>query len=169
MTQLHYTQFDSPIGQIGLLGHPQSGLQRLIFINHTKTAFKPPSSWQMDETCFLKAQQQLRMYFNGKLQQFDLKLAPEGTAFQQKVWQALMNVPYAQTRSYKDIAQTIGSPNGFRAVGLANARNPLPIIVPCHRIVGSNGQLTGYAYGVELKKHLLDLEQKNSLEVPPLN
>jgi len=107
---------------------------------------------------FGEAKRQLTAYFNGELQTFNLKLNPEGTEFQKKVWDKLMEIPYGETRSYKDIAILIGNENASRAVGMANGKNPIPLIVPCHRVIGSNGKLTGFAFGVELKKKKFDLE-----------
>jgi methylated-DNA-[protein]-cysteine S-methyltransferase len=107
-----------------------------------------------------KAAKQLEEYFSGKRKQFDLPLRPSGTAFQQNVWKALISIPYGETRSYKQVAQMVGNPDASRAVGMANNRNPIVIIVPCHRVVGSNGSLVGYAYGLEMKKKLLELEKK---------
>lgn len=101
---------------------------------------------------------QLQQYFAGQRQQFELPLAAQGTAFQQRVWLALQDIPYGQAASYKTIAQAIGQPQGMRAVGLANARNPLPIVVPCHRIIGSNQRLVGYAGGLDKKQWLLNHE-----------
>ena len=110
-------------------------------------------------TPFLKsAARQLREYFSGQRQQFDLPLAPGGTAFQRQVWTALTRIPYGEVASYGDIARDIGKPSAARAVGAANGRNPLPIIVPCHRIIGSNGKLTGFAGGLQAKRALLTLE-----------
>lgn len=106
-----------------------------------------------------RAANQLQEYFAGKRRVFDLPLAPEGSEFQQRVWAELARIPYGQTRSYRDIAEAIGSPRAFRAVGGANNKNPIPIIVPCHRVVGANGSLVGYAYGTEVKARLLDLER----------
>lgn len=106
------------------------------------------------------AADQLQAYFNGKLQHFDVPLAASGTAFQQRVWQALLAIPFGHTASYKDIASTLGDVNAVRAVGMANARNPIAIIVPCHRIIGSNGSLTSYAGGLEKKQWLLEHENR---------
>lgn len=105
------------------------------------------------------AAKQLDEYFSGARQRFELPLKPKGTAFQTRVWYALQEIPYGDTRTYKDIAQVVNCPKGSRAVGLANNRNPISIIIPCHRVVGQNGQLTGYAGGLDFKKHLLELEQ----------
>lgn len=107
-----------------------------------------------------QAARQLDEYFIGKRQIFDLPLAPAGTPFQQKVWKALQDILYGQTKSYKKIAEKIGSPNACRAVGMATHNNPIMIIIPCHRVVGSNGKLVGYAYGLQKKQQLLDLEKQ---------
>jgi len=109
-----------------------------------------------------RAAQQLEEYFCGKRQRFDLPLRPSGTAFQQSVWKALLSIPYGQTRSYKQVAELLGKPNASRAVGLANSKNPIWIIIPCHRVIGSNGALVGYAGGLKTKQKLLELEQKLS-------
>lgn len=107
----------------------------------------------------LQAEQQLKEYLAGNRKQFDLPLDLQGTAFQRKVWQELLNIPYGTTRTYKEIAERIGIPKAARAVGMANHNNPIPIFVPCHRVIGANGKLVGYAYGVEMKKKLLELER----------
>lgn len=100
-------------------------------------------------------------YLSGKRFSFDLPLNPQGSAFQKKVWEELQKIPYGQTRSYKDVAQALGNPNAMRAVGAANNKNPLPLFIPCHRVIGAKGDLVGYAYGLKIKKFLLDLERKN--------
>lgn len=105
-----------------------------------------------------KAYVQLTEYFEGRRQTFDLPLAPEGTAFQQRVWQALQAIPYGQTRTYKQIAEAVGNVKAVRAVGMANNRNPLLVVIPCHRVIGSDGKLVGYASGIEKKEWLLRLE-----------
>lgn len=107
-----------------------------------------------------RAERELQEYFAGQRRQFDLPLAPQGTPFQQSVWQALRQIPYGQTASYKQIAQAIGHPTACRAVGGANNKNPLPIFIPCHRVIGAGGSLTGYAGGLDLKQGLLALEAK---------
>lgn len=109
-----------------------------------------------------EAAKQLDEYFKGKRKNFDLPLNLKGTEFQKKVWEVLKQIPYAQTRSYKEIAMMIGNKNASRAVGMANNKNPCPIIVPCHRVIGSNGSLVGYALGLDIKKKLLDLEKLHS-------
>ncbi|WOX53522.1 methylated-DNA--[protein]-cysteine S-methyltransferase [Aeromonas sp. CD] len=114
--------------------------------------------WQQDKVVLAPFLAQFEAYFAGHLQRFTLPLAPRGTAFQQAVWQALCDIPYGETRSYSDIARAIGKPNAVRAVGAANGRNPLSIIIPCHRVIGQNGSLTGYAGGLPIKQALLRLE-----------
>ncbi len=110
-----------------------------------------------------KVLSQLRRYLEGRLKQFDCLLDMEGTAFQKRVWSALGRIPYGETRSYKDIARAIGHPKAFRAVGNANGTNPVPIIVPCHRVIESNGGLGGYGSGIDIKKQLLDFEKSHAL------
>jgi len=107
-----------------------------------------------------EAVRQLEEYFAGRLQQFDLPLSPQGTEFQKRVWKALLTIPYGETRSYGDIAKQIGSEKAVRAVGGANHVNPISIVIPCHRVIGKNGSLTGYGGGLEIKEKLLSLERK---------
>ena len=130
---------------------------------HFAKSFVPPSEYSRKETpLHRKAAEQLREYFDGKRKVFDLPLAPVGTEFQMRCWDALLEVPYGETRSYGDIARAAGSPKGFRAVGMANNRNPIAIIIPCHRIIGSDGKLVGYGGGLDIKVFLLELERKNA-------
>lgn len=117
------------------------------------------ASKQMDNTpVLIQAKEQLDAYFKGELKDFNLKLSPNGTPFQQKVWQALRQIPYGNCASYKNIAENIGNPKAMRAVGGANNKNPIPIIIPCHRVIGADGSLVGYASGVDKKTILLELE-----------
>lgn len=109
----------------------------------------------------LNAENQIKQYLDGKREKFDLPIKQEGTEFMQNVWKQLLKIPYGETRSYKQIAQNIGNPKAVRAIGMANNKNKIPIIVPCHRVIGSNGGLVGYDLGLEVKKWLLDLESKN--------
>ena len=113
-----------------------------------------------DDRAIANVAKQLHEYFRGERQSFDLKLAPRGTEFQQDVWRALQRIPYGDTRSYSDIAREIGRPAAVRAVGAANGANPIPIVIPCHRVVGSNGSLTGFGGGIETKRWLLALESR---------
>lgn len=122
-----------------------------------------PNSCEHKETPLLKeAFRQLQEYFCGQRKTFDLPLSAKGTVFQQKVWQALQTIPYGQVASYKDIAVRVGNPKACRAVGMANHNNPIGIIIPCHRVVGTDGKLTGYAGGVDIKEKLLALEKRYS-------
>ena len=117
-------------------------------------------SRETEETpLLLEAKRQLTEYFSGKRKNFELPLAPKGTPFQQKVWTALQTIPYGETRSYQQIAEQIGSPKACRAVGLANNKNPIILAIPCHRVIGADGQLVGYAGGIWIKEKLLALEQ----------
>lgn len=118
----------------------------------------PPSDWSQDDRAFRDLREQLAAYFGGELRDFDLDLAPAGTAFQQSVWSALRTIPFGETRSYLDIATTIGKPSACRAVGAANGANPIPIVIPCHRVIGSGGSLTGFGGGLDVKRRLLQLE-----------
>lgn len=125
-------------------------------VNGKKKA--PEPGWTEDTTIFQEAVFQLTEYFEGRLKQFSLDLQPKGTDFQKTVWQALVTIPYGTTATYADIAEQINNPKAFRAVGLANRCNPIPIIIPCHRVIGKNGKLTGFAGGLDIKQALLDLE-----------
>lgn len=155
---MKYRYIDSPIGQILVAGDAR-GLRKIGFPTG-KGRVEPRSDWERDDAAFGDVQQQLVEYFAGKRTRFDLKLAPTGTAFQLDVLNALQGIPYGETRSYRDIAESIGRPKAVRAVGAANGRNPLPIVIPCHRVIGANGSLTGFGGGLETKRYLLDLEQR---------
>ena len=120
--------------------------------------FDVPSQPEEATPLLLEACRQLREYFAGERKAFALPLAPAGTEFQKKVWAALRDIPWGETRSYGDIARAIGKPTACRAVGMANGRNPLPIFIPCHRVIGTNGSITGYSGGLEKKRFLLRLE-----------
>ncbi len=125
----------------------------------TAVEFKEPQNAQFKQTPLnLKAVKQLAEYFEGKRKAFDLPLNPKGTGFQKKVWACLLKIPYGKTASYKDIAIAAQCPKGFRAVGMANNRNPIAVIIPCHRVVGADGSLTGYGGGLDIKTKLLELE-----------
>lgn len=159
----YYTYLDTPVGTLLLAGCADHGL-RYISFQCGKGAKAPESHWQQSEAPFRDAIRQLTQYFRGKRTSFDLKLAPKGTPFQLAVWKALAQIPYGKTRSYGDIARKIGKPRAVRAVGLANGRNPLPIVVPCHRVIGSSGRLVGYGGGLPVKRALLALEGVESGE-----
>jgi methylated-DNA-[protein]-cysteine S-methyltransferase len=145
---------DSPVGTLRLW----SNGRQLVQIDWSAPKTAPAGTRQQSDAVLQRGGEQLEEYFAGKRKTFDLPLAPRGTAFQQSVWQALAGIPWGQWRSYGDIARAIGRPRAVRAVGAANGRNPLPIVVPCHRVVGSDGSLTGFAGGLEMKRYLLELE-----------
>lgn len=153
-----YGYMDSPVGTL-LLACDRSGLRQVTFPSKDGPAPFDPD-WREDSPSLAEPIGQLRAYFAGELETFDLPLAPEGTAFQQRVWNILCTIPYGETISYGEIARRIGNPNASRAVGLANGSNPIPIIIPCHRVIGANGKLTGYGGGLPIKEKLLALEQR---------
>ena len=160
MDALRYATLDSPLGPV-LVAGDAAGLRHISFLAGTR-ALQPPAGWVRDEAPLAEALRQLRAYFAGAQRDFDLPLAPQGTAFQQCVWRALREIPYGETTSYGELARRIGRPSASRAVGAANGRNPLPIVVPCHRVIGATGRLTGYAGGLHLKEGLLALEQAHT-------
>ena len=154
-----WTTIDSPIGRL-LLTARDGALTGLYVADHDG-APELGDDCARDDAAFAEVRQQLEEYFAGERTTFDVKLDLTGTPFQVEVWNALLTVPYGETASYGDIARRIGRPQAVRAVGLANGRNPVSIIVPCHRVIGSNGSLTGYGWGVERKQVLLDLERSD--------
>ena len=154
----------TPIGPLLLVGD-STGLIH-IGLPDTRHPLTLDPSWRRDATAFAEARRQFDAYFRGERTEFDLPLAPRGTAFQRDVWTALCDIPYGETISYSELAQRIGRPRAVRAVGLANGANPLSIIVPCHRVIGANGSLTGYGGGLNAKRWLLDLEQRRSPSTP---
>ncbi len=132
-------------------------------ISNTATAAFKGEEYTVRETEIIKeARQQLEEYFSGRRKVFSISLAPQGTDFMKNVWQCLCEIPFGETRSYKDIAAAAGNPKASRAVGLANNRNPIPLFIPCHRVIGSNGKLTGYRGGLETKHQLLEIEQNHA-------
>ena len=153
---MKYWETSTPIGGLLLTGDGNA-LSGISFQNGLHPA-AIPESWRRTEEPFRDAIAQLAAYFAGRLRCFDLALAPEGTPFQREVWSALTEIPYGQTVSYSELARRIGRPAATRAVGAANGRNPLPIVVPCHRVIGANGSLTGFGGGISIKRRLLDLE-----------
>ncbi|MGV0789340.1 methylated-DNA--[protein]-cysteine S-methyltransferase [Mycolicibacterium sp. XJ2] len=156
MQAIHFRVVDSPVGPLTLAGK-DTRLRHLRMVDQT---YEPSrEGWIPDDGAFPEAVAQLEAYFAGELTEFDLELDMVGTAFQRKVWAALLTIPYGETRSYGEIARQIGAAGAFRAVGLANGHNPIGIIVPCHRVIGANGSLTGYGGGLDRKKALLDMEK----------
>lgn len=155
---LRWSRVDSPIGQLLLVGS-ERGLSRISFPTGRRAPVPEPD-WVQDAGAFREAGSQLKAWFAGELRLFDLSLDADGTDFQCAVWNALRTIPFGETRSYADIALQIGRPTASRAVGAANGANPLPIVVPCHRVIGANGSLTGFAGGMEAKRWLLDHESR---------
>lgn len=153
-----HTVTDSPIGPLTLVGD-DDGLCGVYMEAQRHRPGDAEFGARVD-TGFDDVIAQLDAYFAGKRTEFDLSLAPSGTSFQQQVWAALRDIPYGETVSYGELARRIGKPSASRAVGLANGRNPLSIVVPCHRVVGSGGDLTGYGGGIERKRYLLDHERR---------
>lgn len=156
--EMFYTTIESPIGPLFLAGE-KGGLRYVSFAT-SRRAQKPRQDWIEDRKPFTDTIRQLRAYFAGKLKEFDLPLIFDGTEFQVLVWENLRTIPYGETLSYGELARRIGRADAVRAVGAANGANPIPIIVPCHRVIGSNGDLTGFGGGLPIKKKLLALESK---------
>jgi methylated-DNA-[protein]-cysteine S-methyltransferase len=160
MASMQFRTINSPVGLLTLAG--RGG--RLMHLRMVDQTYEPSrDGWEADDDAFPDAVEQLDAYFAGDRTDFDLELALVGTQFQRRVWAALQTIPYGETRSYGEIAQQIGSPGAFRAVGLANGHNPIGIIVPCHRVIGSNGSLTGYGGGLDRKRALLELEKSRTV------
>jgi methylated-DNA-[protein]-cysteine S-methyltransferase len=165
MTTVQYRTVDSPVGLLTLAGR-NGRLQHLRMVDQT---YEPShDGWEGDDEVFGDAVAQLEAYFAGDLVDFDLELDLIGTEFQRRVWAALLTIPYGQTRSYGEIALQIGSAGASRAVGLANGHNPIGIIVPCHRVIGANGSLTGYGGGLPRKRQLLEMEKSRTSPVATL-
>lgn len=151
----YYDYYESPLGRL-LLAEEHDALTCLAF--GAIKNFPDTEICRKDTTLLQAAKLQLMEYFAGNRKTFDLPLAPAGTPFQKKVWEALCTIPYGETKSYQDIAVQIGTPKGCRAVGMANNRNPIAIIVPCHRVIGKNGSMVGYGGGLWIKEWLLNHE-----------
>jgi methylated-DNA-[protein]-cysteine S-methyltransferase len=151
-----YTTIASPIGELLLVGDGDA--LRGLYMQEGRKPGKVAPGWKREPDAFADVVGQLNEYFAGRRTSFDLTLEPIGTPFQLAVWQALQEIPYGGTATYAELARRIGRPSAPRAVGAANGANPLSVIVPCHRLIGTNGSLTGYAGGVERKRLLLDLE-----------
>ncbi|HLK05819.1 MAG TPA: methylated-DNA--[protein]-cysteine S-methyltransferase [Candidatus Acidoferrum sp.] len=157
MSRIYYTTMESPVGQLRLVAE-ELGLRTVWFVRGRKDE-KPHVDWKEDAAFFVDVKRQLNAYFAGELKEFEIPLLMEGTEFQKRVWKALQTIPYGETMSYGEVAKKIGEPKAVRAVGAANGQNPIPIIVPCHRVIGSDGSLTGFGGGIENKKKLLELEK----------
>jgi methylated-DNA-[protein]-cysteine S-methyltransferase len=157
---MYYCYQATPVGELLLagdgtalevIGFPQGAMRR-----------EPDKDWIFNEKMFAAARRQIDEYFEGGRRQFDLPLRPAGTEFQLRVLEELQKIPYGETASYREVAERIGRPRAVRAVGAANGRNPLPIVIPCHRVIGANGDLTGFGGGLDTKEALLRLEAEHS-------
>jgi methylated-DNA-[protein]-cysteine S-methyltransferase len=159
MTETLTSTIDSPIGPLTLVA--RDGVLTNVWMHEQRHTTAPPDDAVTDDAWFKDVAQQLDAYFAGELSSFDLEMDLIGTAFQRSVWAQLLEIPYGETISYGELAYRVGNPNASRAVGLANGRNPIAIIVPCHRVIGADGSLTGYGGGLERKTWLLEHETKH--------
>lgn len=162
---LYWHEFDSPVGRLLLAGDGESLIQ--VCFQSGPRPQKLRDGWVANAAPFRKALTQLDEYFAGERRRFDLPLAPRGTDFQRRVWRALLDIPYGKTISYGELARRIGNPSASRAVGLANGANPLPIVVPCHRVIGADGSLTGFGGGLPIKRRLLAIEGAGAEKAGP--
>ena len=168
MKTIYYSSFDSSLLGKVFVASTERGVCMVDFLKSEKTFLKRLKERFLGKTVRddqknKEVLSQLKRYLKGDLKRFDCKLDFKGTPFQEKVWSALAKIPYGQTRSYKEIAQAIGHPKAFRAVGNANGQNSIPLIIPCHRVIESNGGLGGFGHGLKVKKQLLDLERAHGL------
>jgi methylated-DNA-[protein]-cysteine S-methyltransferase len=159
---LVYKFLESPVGKLKLVASDK-GLTAILWKNDSPRRVPGKDLVQNDKhPVLMRAEFQLREYFAGSRQMFDIPLDMRGTTFQKSVWEALLAIPFGETRSYGELAKQLGRPSASRAVGAANGRNPISIVVPCHRVIGSSGKLTGFAGGLEVKAYLLGLEKKST-------
>jgi methylated-DNA-[protein]-cysteine S-methyltransferase len=161
---MRYDELDSPVGPL-LVAADAAGLRRIHF-QQGRGRLPPDPVWRRDPAPFRDLARQLAQYFAGTRRTFDLALAPEGTSFQLETWRALAAIPYGTTISYSELARRVGRPEAVRAVGAANGQNPLPIVVPCHRVIGKDGSLTGFGGGLPAKRALLELEGAAAVAPP---
>jgi methylated-DNA-[protein]-cysteine S-methyltransferase len=157
---MYYCYLETPIGDLLLAGDEEA--LALVGFPQGSMRHDPEPDWIYNEKPFVEARRQLAEYFAGDRKSFELPLKLTGTEFQVRVLEELQRIPYGETKSYRDIAERIGRPKAVRAVGAANGRNPIPIIIPCHRVIGSHGELTGFGGGLDTKEALLRLEAENS-------
>jgi len=159
MPTMYYSRMESPIGPL-VIGVTDKGLAVIEWDRgeFPEGRLARMADWKESEEHTAAAKRELREYFAGKRKAFEVKLDLHGTEFQKKCWHALLRIPYGQTRTYAEIAKAVGNPRGFRAVGMANHDNPVPIVVPCHRVLASDGTLGGYGGGLDVKRKLLELE-----------
>ena len=160
VTAIDYAWMESPVGRL-LVAGDGAGVRQIMFAEG-RHEVQPGPGWQENPAALGEALGQLGSYFAGSLREFTLPLAPEGTPFQRRVWQELLKIPYGATISYGELARRLGNPGASRAVGLANGANPISIVIPCHRVIGSDGKLTGYGGGLKNKQWLLALEQAHA-------
>jgi len=168
MEKVYYSSFDSPWLKKVFVASTEKGVCMVNFLTPEESFLKElkgrfPGETIRDDRKNRKVLFQLKKYLEGKLRRFDCRLDMRGTPFQKKVWSALAKIPYGRTRSYMDIARAIGHPKAFRAVGNANGKNPIPLIIPCHRVIESNGGLGGFGHGLKVKKQLIDFERTHAL------
>jgi methylated-DNA-[protein]-cysteine S-methyltransferase len=161
MQQSHYAVMPSPIGELTLTGDGDSLTGVYMELHRRRPPL--PAGAKRDDAALAGPRRQLEEYFEGERTGFDMPLAADGTPFQRAVWTALTEIPYGETISYGELARRIGQPGAARAVGLANGRNPISIVVPCHRVIGASGTLTGYGGGLDRKRFLLELERGPAL------
>ena len=160
-----YCEISTPVGRL-LVAGDEKGLRKISFQGGSH-AIKPAEDWRRTEEPFRQAIGQLEAYFAGELRRFDLTLAPVGTPFQREVWSLLRMIPYGETVSYGELARRLGRSTAYRAVGAANGSNPIPIVIPCHRVIGADGSLTGFGAGLAIKRQLLELEAGLAVSCPP--
>jgi methylated-DNA-[protein]-cysteine S-methyltransferase len=168
MEMIYYSFFDSALAKRVFVASTDRGVCMIDFLTSEKTFLKElrekfPGKIIRDDRKNRKVISQLKKFLQGKLERFDCPLDLKGTSFEKKVWSTLAEIPYGKTRSYKEIAEAIGHPKAFRAVGNANGSNPIPLILPCHRVIETNGGLGGYGHGLKMKRQLLDLEKLHGL------
>ncbi len=161
---MYYTRFNTSLCEIILAGDEEGLCHLHLNTGEGKRKFEVLPEWIRNDIFFEEIKNQIDEYIAGTRREFTVRLNPQGTDFQKKVWQKLSKIPFGELRSYKDIASSIGNEKASRAVGMANSMNPIPLIVPCHRVVGASGKLTGFAHGLEIKAKLIDLETRLFLE-----
>ncbi|MEE8041173.1 MAG: methylated-DNA--[protein]-cysteine S-methyltransferase [Pseudomonadales bacterium] len=158
---MHYSYVESPIGDLLVAG--DDGVLKLVSFPRGSMAREPGEGWERNDSEFDEVRRELGEYFEGKRESFDVPLEADGTDFQRDVLGALQQIPYGETRTYGEIAEHLGKPKASRAVGAANGRNPIPILIPCHRVIGSDGSLTGFGGGIDTKEFLLSLERRQKV------
>ncbi len=156
---MYYTKFNTLFCEIILAGNDKGLAHLHLNTGEGKRRFEISEEWVMNSDFFADTKTRIIEYLNGNRRQFNIRINPQGTDFQKRVWHELSRINYGKLSTYKNIAKAIGNKNAARAVGMANSKNPIPLIIPCHRVVGTNGKLTGFAHGLDIKKHLINLEQ----------